>query len=217
MSVYRDFTKKSGELRCKNLILVEYILYIQLKEPEYLGKFILIEMEEYKEYLSLEINGNLLQSSYSVYIVEIKHLNEDKIYYYIGQTGDTKEISARSPFYRISAHLGYYKSTQNQIYEGLLKKLGFPEKGFRQKMEDWFKESKIKIHYFKTDDFEFMDREIADNLNNHHIKRRKTLQLETELINVLKERGALLNLSEKGYKGKEYSFDIEKIIEKLSY
>jgi hypothetical protein len=56
-------------------------------------------------YQLLEIKGTLLQSSYGVYIVEIKHVDEPKSFLYIGQTGDSNHITARSPFYRLSAHL----------------------------------------------------------------------------------------------------------------
>jgi hypothetical protein len=149
------------------------------------------------EYQCLEIKGELLSSAYSVYVVEIT--NHSSNYYYVGQTGDAKVISARSPFYRLAAHLGYSKSTQNQIYRGLQSKLGLSN---REEMEKWFFTSTLKMHYFKISDFTFLDALNESHLASHHTLRRKTLIYETALIRELKAIHSenVLNLSEVTYK-----------------
>jgi hypothetical protein len=47
------------------------------------------------------VKGQFLMSAYAVYLIEIQNGNEK--YYYVGQTGDPKALSARSPYYRLAA------------------------------------------------------------------------------------------------------------------
>lgn len=138
----------------------------------------------------IEVHGNWLTSAYGVYIIEITYNKKDK-YYYVGQTGDAKAISARSPFYRIAAHLGYSKNTQNQVYEGLKEKLDIKS---RKEMEDWLANVNLKIHFFKTDDYQFCDeREGSEAFkkfkqDKHLPLRRKTLALETALLQTIQDK-----------------------------
>lgn len=72
-----------------------------------------------ENYILLEIEGKHLESAYSVYIIEVnnKENNKESKYYYIGQTGDSQYITARSPLRRLMGHLTDIKSsTQNQVF-----------------------------------------------------------------------------------------------------
>lgn len=144
----------------------------------------------------ISIKGSDLVSAYGVYLVLIK--DKETTYCYIGQTGDAKYIAARSPFYRIAAHLGYAKNTQNQVYEGLKKAIKLSTK---KEMENWLVDKTIDIHFFKTDDFEFMI-DTPANKQTHTYKRRRTLVLESALLQVLKEKNGLnlLNQNHMPYK-----------------
>ncbi|HBX51696.1 MAG: hypothetical protein A2275_17025 [Bacteroidetes bacterium RIFOXYA12_FULL_35_11] len=136
-------------------------------------------MKETIKPISIEIKGKTLESAYSVYIVVVYY--GSKKYFYIGQTGDTKAISARSPFYRISAHLSYYaKSSQNQIFEGMADLLGKTYSD-RESMENILKESTIQIHSFPVIAFSYKTKE-ANDLDTHHNHRKIVLKIEKAAI-----------------------------------
>lgn len=137
---------------------------------------------EILEHINITIEGKHLSNAYGVYIIIIQGKNEESPYYYVGQTGDAKVISARSPFYRVAAHLGYRKSTQNQVYEGLKKSLKIEGENSRWEMEQWLDDKTINIHFFKTDEFKFLK---EDDRSTHTKNRRKTLALETALLQEL--------------------------------
>jgi hypothetical protein len=65
----------------------------------------------------------------------------------------------------------------------------------RPQMEQWLNGCTIRMHYFKTDDFEFLNRAISTDLELHHKKRRVTLYIESALIIYLKDKCTLLNRS----------------------
>ncbi|MDR1787949.1 MAG: hypothetical protein LBR16_05810 [Treponema sp.] len=68
------------------------------------------------------IGKEQFKSSYSIYIIVLNHCNDK--YFYIGQTGDRNNTSARSPFLRLAGHLDKQKkSTQNQLYRGIIEKI----------------------------------------------------------------------------------------------
>lgn len=148
------------------------------------------------EHSQITIKGTDLQSAYGVYVVLIK--DQEKTFYYVGQTGDAKYISARSPFYRIAAHLGYSTSTQNQVYKALSEQLGidlFDSRKAREEMENWLADKKLDIHYFKVDDFEFLDELMEEHKQEHTDKRRKTLALETALLQELEGKKGMVRLN----------------------
>ncbi len=148
------------------------------------------------KYDYLKIAGNLLGNKYGVYIVQIDCNGSS--YFYVGQTGDAKYISARSSFYRLAAHLAYGKSTQNQVYEALRGKVGTDTS--REEMENWLNDASIEMFFFPTDDFVYLE-ESRENKDMHHGKIRKTLALETALIKIGKDRGLeILNTNEVTYK-----------------
>ena len=65
--------------------------------------------------LLLELQGEQFRRAYLLYIVEICHGKEK--YYYVGQTGDNRYITARPAFRRLAAHFeDTGNSTQNQVY-----------------------------------------------------------------------------------------------------
>lgn len=132
----------------------------------------------------IELNGNLLVSKYGVYIVRIEH-GEADIFYYVGQTGDAKYITARSSFYRLAAHLSYGKSTQNQVYAALQKRTDITD---RYAFERWLEDASIKMYFFKVSDFQNLT-ESTENKEIHIRKRRETLALETALL----EKGRSMN------------------------
>ena len=143
--------------------------------------------------------GSDLESTYGVYIIFIKDKNDNPIYFYVGQTGDAKHISARSSFYRIAAHLSYTKSTQNQIFKAIVTKTKLSEtkkyedlekqekREVRKKVEAWLKDKTIEMLFYKTADFEFLDEEKEDNQKLHLDLRKQTLALETALIQVVED------------------------------
>jgi len=59
----------------------------------------------------INIEGSLLQSFYTVYLIQIENTKENDVYYYVGQTGNAKIITARSPLYRIGGHLLPYSKS----------------------------------------------------------------------------------------------------------
>ena len=53
----------------------------------------------------LNINGELLQRGFWLYVWEIKTPKQTHLYY-VGRTGDSSSINAQSPFNRMGQHLG---------------------------------------------------------------------------------------------------------------
>ena len=152
-----------------------------------------------KEHNHITIQGKDLVSAYAVYVIIIK--DEKHKYIYIGQTGDAKHLSARASFYRIAAHLGYSKSTQNQLFNGIVNELGWnddEQRVKREKFENWISNKTIENHSFKLNDFEYLE-EVKDrnhdNYEHHKSLRRQTLKVETALIQKLKLREHELNIT----------------------
>ena len=124
------------------------------------------------------IGKEQLKSMYSIYIIILNNNNEK--YYYIGQTGDRKDISARSPFYRLTGHLDKQKSsTQNQIYKGIMEKIlkiKYDENTY-ENVENYFANLNLKMYTFPIFDFEYKIK------SDEHSKRRiKVEEIENELI-----------------------------------
>ena len=145
---------------------------------------------------TLEISGEFFQSGYAVYIVEITRGNNK--YFYVGQTGDAHYIMARSPFYRMSGHFEYRKSTQNQIFEGLCGLLRIEEvldekTAKRKALEEFLANATVKYHVFRLHNFEYGSEDKVD----HRSKRHNTLVVETALLQLFDkdEDKMLLNKS----------------------
>jgi len=138
------------------------------------------------------LTGELLRRQYLLYVVELSHDNSQ--YFYVGQTGDTRVITARPVFRRLAAHLEDRKSTQNQVfqyvaheilrfpeYEG--KKTAFTEEAKRA-IEEYLVKSNIKMHVYYLEPF------ISTITQREHEKnRRKTQKIEEQVIDVFRKNG----------------------------
>lgn len=134
-------------------------------------------------YGKLEIDGKMLVSGFSLYVLEIIYLQ--KKYFYIGITGDPVYESARSAFYRLSGHLEYKnkRSTQNQLYKALTKIFK------AQNHVEWEKcisKTKIVMHRFSIDGFEAkaVTQRASDN---YKLKQRELARVEDNVIYELRE------------------------------
>tara|TARA_Y100000294_G_scaffold159937_1_gene163192 strand:+ start:18 stop:584 length:567 start_codon:yes stop_codon:yes gene_type:complete len=58
----------------------------------------------------LNINGELLQRGFWLYVWEIKTAKKQN-FYYVGRTGDSSSLNAQSPFNRMGQHLGFKKAS----------------------------------------------------------------------------------------------------------
>lgn len=148
------------------------------------------------EKIKIHLEGNFFKSSYAVYIIELSHSSREKIlrnYYYIGQTGDTKEITARAAIYRLGAHFSYGKSTQNQIYKAVcshLKCTGLEKE--RELVENFLTQCETNIYYYPVSEFDYNEK-YRKNKTEHYKKRLKTLIIESALIKYFQDKGDLLN------------------------
>lgn len=151
-----------------------------------------------ENYILLEIEGKHLESAYSVYIIEVnnKENSKESKYYYIGQTGDSQYITARSPLRRLMGHLTDIKSsTQNQVFKYFAKELlknrknaNEPYSGEeKQKIESFFVKSKIKMYSFPLKKFSY-----NANKQDHREKRKQVIEFEKQVIKLFKESGKIL-------------------------
>lgn len=150
-------------------------------------------MSEQKK-IKINFKPEWFQSGYFVYIITIIHKDRG-LFYYIGQTGDRKHISARSPFYRLIAHLRPYKSTDNQLANGLITHhLVIPtkEKSLRVCIEEAFTENTIEVYadYFKINDFDS---------KQHRIKTKFVESIEQSIIINMNNKGKRLFNNPKKY------------------
>ncbi|MDD2634108.1 MAG: hypothetical protein PHW82_01260 [Bacteroidales bacterium] len=135
-----------------------------------------------------ELKGKYLQSKYSVYIIEI--INEEKSYYYIGQTGDSHYITARSPFRRLVGHMSDSKaSTENQIYKyfaSTLLEVRPESKSYsnneKKIIEEFFIKCTIKMYSFPICEFDY-----SATIEEHKIKRKSVLEFEKQVINLFNQ------------------------------
>jgi len=143
------------------------------------------------------LTGELFRRRYLLYVVELSHSSSQ--YFYVGQTGDTRVITARPVFRRLAAHLEDRKSTQNQVYQYVAHEiLGFPEEEgkktafteeARRAIEEYLVKSNIKMHVYYLEPF------ISTITQGEHEKnRRKTQKIEEQVIDVFrKNRKELMN------------------------
>lgn len=173
-------------------------------------------MGEEIKHIEISFNSEWFQSCYSVYVLTITHSGNE--YFYIGQTGDRKHVSARSPFYRLMGHYSPYQGTDTQLVMGLIKHnlIHKPEdKSLRVCLEDAFynKHITVKADYFKIIDFDELD---------HPNKRKLAEKVEQLLIDHFKiKRKELFNnisesLIQKAKMDEEAVRVFDKIIEKVS-
>jgi len=130
----------------------------------------------------LNLNGKEhLKSMYSIYVIVLNN-NMEK-YYYIGQTGDRKHLSARSPFYRLTGHLDKQESsTQNQIYKGIMEKILKIkyDKNTYENVENYFENLQLKMYNFPIFEFNY------NATNEEHTEKRQIVEvIENILLNEL--------------------------------
>ena len=134
-------------------------------------------------YSKLEIDGQMLVSGFSIYVLEIIYLRKN--YFYIGITGDPVYESARSAFYRLSGHLEHKnkRSTQNQLYKALTSIFK------AQNHVEWEKcisKTKIVMHRFSIDGFEAkaITQWASDD---YKVKQKELSRVEDNVIYELRE------------------------------
>ncbi len=142
--------------------------------------------------LVTELIGEHFRRRYLLYIVEISHGRS--MYFYVGQTGDTRVITARPVFRRLAAHLENRKSTQNQVYQYVAHDiLKFPEdegnktaftEGARQAVEKYLVKSNIKMYAYYLERFQS-----TFTPEEHKKRRRKTQKMKNQVIAVFRENG----------------------------
>ncbi len=122
----------------------------------------------------IELQPEWFKMGYYVYIVVIEH--KKKRYFYVGMTGDRKYETARSPFYRMGGHFSQIKSsTQNQIIKGMKNKLAIED------VESALTEMRFTYYSYLIESFDRKD------TSTHHAKSKKAEQIESFVINKLKE------------------------------
>ncbi len=138
----------------------------------------------------LVLDGNHLRLAYSVYIIQLVNGNES--YFYVGQTGDSHFITARSPLGRIGGHLqARNRSKQNQLYRYIAEViLKYPARdkysdytiAEKAAINDFLSRSTVNMYSYPVIDFDY-----HASKEEHQIQRQKVLEFEKEVINLFKE------------------------------
>jgi len=132
--------------------------------------------------MEIRFNSEWFKSGYYVYVISITHISKG-IFYYIGQTGDRNNKSARSPFYRLMGHYNAYGlnhfGTDAQLVKGLVIN-GLIEKPSDNKktricVEEAIENKTVTINadFFNVSDF---------NTTAHEAKRKNVEEIESALI-----------------------------------
>lgn len=155
--------------------------------------------EVLEDKLQINFNASWFKSRYYVYVITVVHGH--KIYYYVGQTGDRKYTTARSPFYRLWGHFNPYNSksgTDSQLIKALFKK-GILEdvKGVskRQIIDKALFEKKISI----TTSFYPIEEFINNETIEHKRKRKAAEAVETALINMFEANSIFNDVNKIGH------------------
>lgn len=142
--------------------------------------------------ICIELPGAQFRRAYLLYVIEICH--ERERYFYVGQTGDNRYITARPAFRRLSGHLDDTgRSTQNQVYRYIAteilrykeasRKAVFSEK-VKQDVEDFLVDSTVRMHIYRVRPFE------PGVTNADHLTVVKTVSLlEKYVIAVFRASG----------------------------
>lgn len=135
--------------------------------------------------LLITLEGQVFRRQYLLYVIEI--INGNRRYFYVGQTGDRKYVTARPPFRRLMGHLeDVGKSTQNQLYRYIATDiLSIPQARQRetfsddvkQRVEDFLVSSIIHMHVYPVEPF------ITGATHAEHMKvLRRVEELEKHVI-----------------------------------
>ncbi|MBC9812899.1 hypothetical protein H9Y05_10495 [Crocinitomicaceae bacterium CZZ-1] len=204
---------------------IEYKYFINGKEVDINGENTLIDSIEIGIKNTLEFSGAMLLPSFSIYVYEI--ITEEKVYFYIGMTGDPFYPSARSAIHRLSGHFEKLdRSTQNQVHKALtelnidlnnttIKLHHFPITGY----EEW---QGSKQHQFINDIRKSKEYQDSDERKKYEAYKRKQQEIaafESYLIKNKRNLGnRLLNKtsdSSKNFETPEYLKEIEKAINEI--
>jgi hypothetical protein len=144
---------------------------------------------------TITLEGRIFRRQYLLYVIEL--INSGHRYYYIGQTGDRKYITARPPFRRLMGHLeDIGQSTQNQLYRFIAadlllisdarQKVAFSE-NIKQQVEDFLVNSMLHMHVYPLETFR------PDATHSEHMEvLRKVEELERHVIKRFRDRGLRL-------------------------
>jgi hypothetical protein len=134
--------------------------------------------------MEIRFNSEWFQSGYYVYVISITHISKG-IFYYIGQTGDRNNKSARSPFYRLMGHYNTYGrnnfGTDAQLVKGLVSngliEMPSDNKKARICIEEAIVNKTVAINadFFNISDF---------NITDHDAKRKNVEEIEAALIKI---------------------------------
>lgn len=162
------------------------------------------------EHVQIKFNTSWFQTAYYVYVITVIKANKP-VFYYVGQTGDRKHITARSPFYRLTSHFRPYNGTDSQLANeifksGLLQELNYENNGYGLEQAFHKKELEIKADYFKLLDFDG---------NNHSINRQFSEEVEQLIIRQIPEDKLVNKITKKKIENSEAEIMAKQIIKKL--
>ncbi len=145
--------------------------------------------------LHLELTGEHFRRRYLLYIIRLTHKKDN--YYYIGQTGDTRVITARPVFRRLAAHLSDRKGSENQVYQYIAHDiLNLPADEGKDKpysentkcgVEKYLIDSKVTMYAYQLEPFS-----LSISREKHKITRRKTQRIERQVISIFSNNGKKL-------------------------
>jgi hypothetical protein len=145
--------------------------------------------------LVIELQGAHFKRAYYLYVLKVCHAQ--KVYFYIGQTGDNHYITARPPFRRLSGHLeDSGQSTQNQVYKYIASEiLGYEEAKskvqfsgeLKQAVENFLVDSTIQMYIYTVCPF---NSNVSSTV--HHETVRKVCLLEKHVIWAFNDSGKRL-------------------------
>lgn len=144
---------------------------------------------------TISLEGRIFRRQYLLYVIEL--INDGHRYYYVGQTGDRRYITARPPFRRLMGHLeDIGQSTQNQLYRFIAadlllisdarQKVAFSE-NIKQRVEDFLVSSTVHMHVYPLEIF----RPHATH-SEHMEVLRKVEDFERHVIKRFRDRGRRL-------------------------
>ena len=149
------------------------------------------------------LKGEIFRRQYMVYIIELIYRN--KYHYYIGHTGDFKDVTPRSAIYMFSRNLvDQGQSTQNHLYRYVVGSiLTIPDaykcKDFideiKAKVEGVLVNSVVKMHTYKLQDFQPWVKRIE-----HLEIVRKVILFKKFVMTVFREESrSLINRKRSGF------------------
>lgn len=143
----------------------------------------------------IELVGAQFKRAYLLYVIEIRH--KQGTYFYVGQTGDNRYITARPAFRRLAGHLeDIGQSTQNQVYRDIAvnilkyrvaeRKATFPEE-IKLGVETFLVNSTVRMHVYVVEPFEHLVSKL-----NHLATVRRITQLENFVLQSFRDSGRYL-------------------------